>query len=409
MTDPTIQESNSNVSPKRTVIPSLTLSYFSTYMLDFLVGLLLVDVAFTFFGDKNPVHVALTSQISTISSVAAVLVGIIVAILSVKINRKLLLLFGAMCIPIGVIGCMLAPNFTVLAIFFPLDGIGSIIVGSMAFAIAGEMLPLSKRAMGIGWIVSGATWAQFFGALLIRYFFPAGDWRSFLLWYSLPISLFALVFVYFGVPSLQNNNNNKIGKAVFYASFKQVFLNRSATACLIGNMTRHIGMIWGIIYAAAFFRLTFSISLPTYAIVASVGTLLYALGNIVGGQIIEKVGRKRLTLICLVLAGAFVAASAYIPFMVVALTFSVAASFSGGMGAAGTLNMTVEQAPKYRGTIMSMSSVFVNLGAAIGAAIGGAVLAYTGNYQILALTFAGFTFTSAVVYLFFTKDPCRLS
>jgi predicted MFS family arabinose efflux permease len=402
----TVENPQGEARLKRTLIPSLTLSYFSTYLLDFLVGLLLVDVSLTFFGDKAPIHIALASQISTISSVAAVLVGILVAFLSVKIKRKWLLLFGATCIPIGIVGCILAPNFLYMEIFFPLDGIGSIIVGSMAFAIAGETLPLSKRAKGIGWIVSGATWAQFLGALLVRYFFPAGDWRSFLLWYSLPISLFAVFFVYFGVPSLQNNDRT-VDKTAFYASFKQVFLNRSATACLIGNMTRHIGMIWGIIYGASFFRLTFGIPLATYAIVASIGTLLYAVGNIIGGQVIEKVGRKRLTLICLTFAGTFVAASAYIPYMVVALAFSLTASFSGGMGAAGTLNMTVEQAPKYRGTIMSMSSVFVNLGAAIGAAVGGAVLAVTGNYQILAITFAGFTLMSALVYRFFTKDPCR--
>jgi predicted MFS family arabinose efflux permease len=404
--DRTTEEAVENTQLKRTFIPSLTLSYFSTYLLDFLVGLLLLDVTFTFFGSKDPVNVAITSQLATISSIAAVTVGIAVAFLSIRFMRKLLLLIGAFCIPIGVIGTILAPNFTFMAIFYPLDGIGSIIVGSMVFAIAGDALRLSKRGKAISLIVSGATWAQFIGALLIRYFFSTGDWRMFLSWYALPVSMFAIFFVYFGVPSTPIRRKNSLEKEASYKNIKEIFLNRSAMACLIGNMTRHAGMMWGV-YSATFFRLNFGIPLGTYAIVASVGTLLFALGNITGGRLVDKVGRKRLVLLCFLFAGTFIAASIFIPNMLIALTFSVAASFSGGMGAAGSLNMTVEQVPKYRGTVMSMSSVFVTLGAAIGTAVGGAVLAFFGSYQILALTFVAFTFTAAGIYLLLTKDPCK--
>jgi predicted MFS family arabinose efflux permease len=56
-------------------------------------------------------------------------------------------------------------------------------------------------------------------------------------------------------------------------------------------------------------------------------------------------------------------------------------NFLGGLGAAGSLNMTVEQVPKNRGTIMSMSAVFVTFGASIGSGIGGVVLALSGTYQ----------------------------
>ena len=395
------------VSQKRSFVPSLTLCYFSTYLLDFLVGLLLIDVTLTFFGSKAPIFVAITSQIATISSIAAVITGILIASLSIRIDRRLLLLVGAICIPIGVLGCALAPNFLFLQIFFPFDGIGSVIVGSMAFAIAGETLPLSKRARALGWIVSGATWAQFFGALLIRYFFPSGNWQAFLLWYAFPVSIFAVIFAFFSLKPGSGTKNNNFEKIPFYTGFKEVFKNRSATSCLVGNMIRHAGMIWGTIFSATFFRLKFDIPLPTYALVALFGTILFALGNIGGGQIVEKVGRKRLVLLCFALAGTFTIFAVFIPIVWLAIGFGLAGNVVGGMGSAGTLNMTVEQVPKYRGTIMSMSTVFVTLGAAIGAAVGGAVLAISGSYQVLALTFVSFTFLAGGIYLF-TKDPCRI-
>jgi MFS family permease len=395
------------VSPKRTFVPSLMLCYFSTYLLDFLVGLLLLDVTLTFFGSSDKIFVAITSQIATVSSIAAVITGILIASLSVRVDRRLILLIGAICIPIGVLGCALAENFLTLEIFFPFDGVGSIIVGSMVFAIAGETLPISKRARALGWIVSGATWAQFFGALLIRYFFPAGNWQAFLLWYAFPVSIFAVIFAFFSLKSAAlTKQKSNLERLPIYIGFKEVFKNRSATSCLVGNMIRHAGMIWGTVFSATFFRLKFDIPLPTYALVALFGTILFALGNIGGGQIVEKVGRKRLVLLCFALAGTFTIFAVFIPIVWLAIAFGLAGNVVGGMGSAGTLNMTVEQVPKYRGTIMSMSTVFVTLGAAIGTAVGGAVLAISGNYQILALTFVSFTFLAGGIYLF-TKDPCR--
>jgi MFS transporter, DHA1 family, inner membrane transport protein len=402
----TYNSNDTNVNQKNTLIPALTLSYFSTYMLDFIVGIFLLDVTFTFFGSKDAVSVALTSQISTISSAIAVIVGITIAILSIRFQRKKLLMIGALCIPIGIVGCILAPNITTMAIFYPFDGIGSVIVGSMIFALAGESLPLSKRGKALGIIVSGATWAQFIGAILIRYFFPAGDWRMFLSFYALPVSIIALIFVYFAVPSKPQNTHDNEGKIEYKTRFKEIFLNKSATSCLIGNMMRHAGMIWGIVYGATFFRLTFEIPLATYALYASIGTLLFAIGNITGGRIVDKVGRKRQVLIAFTLVGIFIAASVTISIMAIAITFSLLSNLLGGIGSAGSLNMTVEQVKAKRGTIMSMSTVFVTLGATLGTAVGGAVLAITANYQILAFTYISFTLIAAAIYLIFTKDPC---
>jgi len=371
--------------------------------------LLLLDVTSTFFGTKDVLHVAITSQITTVSSALAVVAGIAIAVLSVRVRRRKLLLFGAALIPIGSVGCLLAPNFLALSIFFPFDGVGSIIVGSMAFALAGETLSLRKRAKAMGWIVSGATWAQFFGAVLIRYFFAAGDWRSFLLWYSLPVSTFAFFFVYFCVPKVPFGTEGRVSESSYFRSFKEVFLNKSATACLIGNMVRHAGMIWGIVYGATFLRIVFNQPLTNAALVVLCGTLAFALGSVLGGQVAHRVGRKHLAVSCITMVGAFFAGAVYAPNVWISVAFSLAANFGGGAASAGTLNMTVEQVPKKRGTIMSMSSVFVTLGATIGAALGGAMLAFSSNFQITALAFVGLDFAAAGIYLLFTVDPCRTS
>ena len=77
------------------------------------------------------------------------------------------------------------------------------------------------------------------------------------------------------------------------------------------------------------------------------------------------------------------------------------------MGFPGSVNLTLEQAPESRGTMMSMSTIFVTLGLGLGTAIGGAVLALFKNYTALLFTFAAVGLIAAAIYCFLTKDPCK--
>ncbi len=140
----------------RRFIFSLALAFFGTSMLDVLASLFLVDLAKTFLGSSDLINIAIVSQIVTISSIAAIAFGVVNGFLSVKVKHRSLLLFGALCIVIGAVGCLLAPNLLLLQIFYPFDGIGTIIVGAMAFTLIGESLPLEKRAQAIGVVTSSA-------------------------------------------------------------------------------------------------------------------------------------------------------------------------------------------------------------------------------------------------------------
>ena len=125
---------------------SLALAFFGTSMLDVLSSLFLVDLAKTYFGSSNLVYLAIVSQIVTISSIAAIVFGVLNGFLSVRVKHRTLLLFGALCIVIGAVGCLWAPNLLFLSIFYPFDGIGTIVVGAMAFTLIGESLPTRKES-----------------------------------------------------------------------------------------------------------------------------------------------------------------------------------------------------------------------------------------------------------------------
>jgi predicted MFS family arabinose efflux permease len=394
--------------PKRSLVPSLMIAYFATNIMDFLVSLFLLDVTFSFFGSKEAVYVAITSQLATISAICTVLVGIASAFLTIKYRRKSILLIGSLCIPIGVIGCILAPDFLTMSIFFPLDGIGTIIIGSLSVAIAGELIPLNKRAKSIGFIVASASIASFIGSVLIRYLFFAGEWKTYLLIYALPVSIAAVLIAYFGIPTTPPTTQNEKKKNEMYQAFKLILKNRSVVGCLIGTLFFWVGWAW-IMFRPTFFRVVFELPLATVALIALGSTLSYVAGSILSGHVIDKVGRKRHAVLSFFIVSIAIAVTAYAPNMWIAVVFTMITQIFGAMGAAGLINMTVEQVPQYRGTTMALGGIFVAMGVAIGAAVGGVVLAVSASYQMVATGFVVFFLAASGVFLLLTRDPCKTS
>jgi DHA1 family bicyclomycin/chloramphenicol resistance-like MFS transporter len=236
------------------------------------------------------VSVAIVSQIVTISSIVAVVAGILNGFLSVKVRHKTLLL-GALCIAVGAIGCFFAPNLLFMAIFYPFDGVGTILVGSMAFTLIGESLPLEKRAKSVAIVTAAGIFSSAIGFGLAGYIAIVGGWRSYLLWYILPISLIAIGLAYLSIPSKQITGQTSMEKTSFLSSFKEVLINKSASACLIGYTLMGIAAMWAF-FAASFWINQFNIEIQYVGLISLVTIIVHALGNIIGGRIVDSFGRK---------------------------------------------------------------------------------------------------------------------
>lgn len=389
----------------RSFVFSLALALFGTSMLDVLSSLFLVDLAKTFFGSTSLVSIAIVSQIVTISSIAGVVFGVLNGFLSVKFQHKKLLLFGAACIVIGALGCFFAPSLLFMQIFYPFDGIGTIIVGSMAFTLIGESLPLEKRAKAIGLVTSGSIFSSALGFALAGYIAAFGGWRSYVLWYILPISLIALVLVYKVIPSTELKQQDYNDKRLFLSSFKEVLMNKSAAACLFGSMLITAAGIWSF-FAATFWRKQFLMPVETVGLITLTVVLVYAVGSIIGGRIVDRSGRKRLVVTSWIARGVLIAAIVFMPNFWSALLMSCLATFVGGIAVTSAHSLNLEQAPKSRGTMMSLGGVFASAGASFGVAIGGLALSQSG-FQLLGITFGCFGVVSAVVIYFLARDPSK--
>ena len=70
--------------------------------------------------------------------------------------------------------------------------------------------------------------------------------------------------------------------------------------------------------------------------------------------------------------------------------------------------LVLEQAPQHRGTMMSLNSLFNNMGNAIAPAIGGALLVLTSRfYGAIGVVFGSMSLAGAAVLIFLVGDTTK--
>jgi DHA1 family inner membrane transport protein len=385
-------------SPSRLLLPALAVASFSTGPIGVLAALLLVDIGNTF-----NTKVGVASQINTAYAIAAVVFALLTSLLSVKFKHKSLLLAGVLLMTASVLGCYFARDFTSLLLFFSISGAGYAIVNPMTFALVGDHLHLEKRAGAIGWVVAGGALVYVVGAPIIAFMSGFGGWRFPLSAFVLPVLLISLLIGFVGLPSASRNRDIS-ADTVTSLNFKEIFLNKSALACLIGDTLRSAAFVAIVLYAMSFYRQRFLLSTDNASLVLLGGAMFYVLGSLSAGKFINRLGRKSSTALTALLSGIFTISYVFATNIGISIALMLVASWFFGMVASSANSLTLEQIPKHRGTMMSIDTALINAGSAIGSTTGGLALLYL-NYEGLGSVLGTVGIVAAVVFFLLSKDP----
>jgi len=384
---------------RRLFLPSLAFSYFASGPLGVLIALLLIDIGKTF-----NVSVGVMGQINTPYSIVAVIFALLMGILSVRFEHKSLLLTGLLFIGISALGCWLASDFNVMLVSYSLSGLGWAMVSPMTVALIGDNLPVEKRTNAVGLVIAAGALSYLIGAPITASIAGLGGWRLPLIGFVMPVLLASLLLAFFGLPSASSSHKHAVNGKTYLRSFKGVLSNRSATACLIGDVLRSAAFVAILIFGTSFFRQRFLVSTDFASIVILGAASSYAFGSLVSGRLVNKLGRKPSTVLTALLAGVFTISYAYVPNLWLSLALNFAASWFFGMVVSASNCLALEQIPKFRGTMMSIDTAAINLGYAVGTVIGGlALLSF--DYEGLGMALGVMGVAAAVVFYFLTIDP----
>lgn len=383
------------------LLPSLVMSNFAAGALSVLMGLLLIDIGATFNAS-----VGIMGQANTAYSAVAVVFALIMSFLSARFRHKSLLLIGLLFNSASAVGCLLASDFNTMLVSYSLGGLGWAMVSPMTSTLIGEHFALEKRASAIGWLIAGGSLVYVVGAPTIALIAAQGGWRLPLLEFVIPVSLASFLLALVSLPSSSHSHPCTARKETYLQSYKMILLNRSAAACLVGDVLRSAAFVAVLLYAASFVRQRFLASLNFASVVILGGALCYTLGSLASGRLVNRIGRKPSAVLTAVLAGAFTMVFMRMPNLWLSLALIFAASWFFGMLTSAANCLTLEQVPKFRGTMMSMDSASVNLGSALGAAVGGLALIRFG-YEGLGSILGVLSIAAAFVFYFLATDPTR--
>jgi DHA1 family multidrug resistance protein-like MFS transporter len=384
-------------SPGRLTLPSLAYASFVYGTPGILTGLLLIDIGVTF-----GVPVGIMGQIRTASSFVAMGSALLVGVASMRFSHKILLQAGLASLLASAIGCTFAQSYLMMLVFYPLTGLGIAMIAPMALTLIAQYFPLEKRARAVSWFVTGGSLSYVIGSQMIVFLTKFGDWRLAYIGFVIPAIVIGLMLSQIGLPSPTRDSGEE-SRSV-REGYRAIITRRSALACLLATALRLGSFQMILVYGTSFFREQFGVTRGFSSILMTAVALAYSTGSFTVGRLIERHGRRRLTILTTLLSGLSTILMTLSPNFTVALLMNVFAGWFSGMANSAAQSLNLEQVPEFRGIMMSLNASSGNLGAALGGGIGGfALLAY--GYWVSGTVLGAIGILAALIYMIMTVDP----
>ncbi len=387
------------VEHKILLLPTLVIASFATGSMTALSSLLLVDIGNTF-----GTQVALTGQINTAYSVAALIFALTTSILSIQFKHKSLLLTGLLLTTASSLGCFFASDLITMTLFYSLSGAGIAMVSPLAVVMVAEHFPIKKRPNAIGCIIASKAMVYVIGLPIISVMSGVDGWHFPLLFFVTPMVAISLLVALCGLPTTVKNPPTHVDKTAILTSFKDVLTKKSTAACLTGDILLSAAFVAVYFFGISFIREQFQGSRDLGAVIFTGAMLCFVFGSLSSGLLVNSLGRKAATVLTAFFSGIFTLSYAIIPNLWFSVAAILVASCFFGMASSSANNLIVEQAPTARGTMMSLDYALINVGAAIGTIVGGMALLSFG-YTALGIALGTMSIAAAAIFHRLAREP----
>ena len=203
------------------------------------------------------------------------------------------------------------------------------------------------------------------------------------------------------IPAEQNDSNS------FLDGIKALLSNRSVIACLVGSLLAKATWQGVISYGISFYRDNFQLSKGWASLVLSGIAFTFIIGVLGSGRFINKYGRKTITFVSFLLTGIFSVFYMSIGLFYVSFIVILVMGLMSGFRRNSGQSLSLEQAPAYRGSMMSLSTAGESLGSALGAGVGGYVL-LMGDYWLIGVVLGIMGIISAIIIQVYAIDPTKI-
>jgi predicted MFS family arabinose efflux permease len=382
---------------RRMVLPTLIVAVSSIDTPSVIVNISLIEIALSF-----GVSISLAGQIRSVTSTLGIFTALAMGVISVRYDYRTLLLTGIVINLLAALLCSTAPSFGFLLASFSAMGLVTSLVTPMVFAYIGEYYPEERRPKTIGLLAAARTLIYLAMVQLVGYVAANHGWRNAFLSLVAPFTLVGLALSFVVLPSARGDSASAGSGAL--KGYREVLGSASAKACLLGNSLAAASWMAVVLYSVSYLRERFLLSHPDASLIFSVLGVGVLVGNYAGGLLAARLGRRRVASLGSLLTGLSIVGYMNSPSVAVTLIVVPLMSVGGGIVLTSANSLVLEQAPRFRGTMMSVNSAASQLGIALGAGAGGLALHLFG-WGAVGLLLGAMKILASLVYRHGVKEP----
>ncbi len=302
--------------------------------------------------------------------------------ISDRVGRRSILRVGTavMCTVLLLHG--LAWDFPSLLVLRCMAGASSGILAGAAAAYVGDVIPYERRGAAMGVVMSAMAFGQILGipigSVLAGMF---GFQSAFVSFGLVMVVAFALTMTV--LPDTEHDEEGAFGLGTMVASYRDLLARSDVRAVAVAGTLMMLSVSSFIVYQPTWLEAHFGASPNAVASLFLVGGLANAGMGPLAGRLSDRIGRKGLVVLGSVGLSVLMVMMPFVPTfpLVYVMFFVIMATVALRISPYNAL-LTAMVDQRHRGSLMSLSMAFSQVGFALGAAVAGWTyvhLGYTGN------------------------------
>ncbi|HQZ89344.1 MAG TPA: MFS transporter [Thermomicrobiales bacterium] len=354
------------------------------------------------------VSVASVGQLATLYAGLAAVIAFAVAPLMDRYSRRAMLRFECSVLIVATLLSALAPSYAWLTVGRGLDGIGGAFIFGVCLAAAGDLFadPV-ERNRRIGIIASAGSIAIIAGQPLLTQVSAHAGWR-----WAVAATLVPPLVVLLGTRWLPSEAL-QAAEGRLWDSYRDRYRQVLASRETVWLLAVFIVMlsVWSAfsVYLGAYLETELRANANATSLIFLVSGVCFAAGSLIVPRVIERVPKRRAnvtfaTLLGINLLGAGVV---YTSIPMVAVFVGVTALLGVSLYLTTGI-LLLDSLPEARGAVMALQSAGSEVGLALGAAWGGAVLVASNDNYVAVYRSLAFLLPVAMLCLMMSARSIRL-
>ena len=359
------------------LVPVLTVAAFVTMLHAMVLGPLLPDMA-----SDLGTSVSLLGQIPAATMLLAALIGFVAGPLADRFGHHRALLASLVVLVVSSVGMALAPGYLLLFVATLIGSVGRAVVQPVAIVIAGERFSGDRQRRAVSWVMAGMSGAVIAGVPVLTAIAGFFGWRAAIGSLAVLIAL-SIPAVRRGLGAAPQRAVTRMSVAGVLNGYGPLIHHRPTLGLVIASLIGNAGVWIMATYLGAFYDERYGYTTQQIGWVYFVPGVALFVGSLATGGRIGALPLRPLVIATRLATG--IAIAGLFIFHIPALAGLGLLGIQGVATAASMVAVVLllmRESPASRATTLTLNTVALSLGIALGSMLGGVLLAVS-DYHLL--------------------------